>query len=203
MADDPGKHGVSLWDRFRNRAADVVAQQSAGLVRGRIAGHDVHDDAGNLIVGAGRVIDDLAIERATDAGKMPALVAAAASAQGQDIKEKLQGEYDRTPDGQERRSLADSDEYLEARGYIRYVAAVEVTDIRGAVLVPAGKVIEDEDVRRAREAGQLAALIYSAQQSGPPPLGEATYSPTAPTNMPPRVRTAVPLGETFDDEPPA
>ncbi len=200
MAQDLGKQVANLWDRFRSKALDVVAGPGAALVRGRIAARDVFDDAGSLLVGAGKEIDDIVIEKATAAGKMPEIVGAAAAAQGQDIKEKLRSGYESTPEGQERRNLADSDEYIEARRYINRIAAIEVTDIRGNVLVPAGKTIEDEDVRQAREAGQLAALIYSAQQSVPPnvtpPVAQAKSDAGY---VPPRRRTAVPLGETFEE----
>ena len=200
MAEVPGKKSESLWDRFRRKASDVVAHQSAAMIRGKVTARDVFDDAGNLLIGAGRVIDDATIEKVSDAGKLPALVAAAAEAQTQDLKDSLQGGYDRTSDGQERRNLADSEEYIEARRYIHYVAAIEVTDIRGTVLVPAGKTIEDEDVRLVREAGQLAALIYSAQQSGPPNYRDAAESAPPAANLPPRRRTAAPLSESFEDD---
>jgi hypothetical protein len=209
MADDLGKRVSSLWDRFRSKASDVVAQQSAAIVRGKISARDVYDDAGNLLVGAGKEIGDAVIERATAAGKMPALVSAVAEAGTQDLKEKLQSHYDQTPEGQDRRNLADSDEYLEARRYIKYIAALEVTDIRGNVLVPAGAEITDEDVRSVRDAGQLAALIYSAQQSGPPNLSYdpsdwqrtgGMDTPRESTAGPPSRRTAVPLAETYEEE---
>jgi hypothetical protein len=200
MADDLRKQVTGLWDRFRSKASDAVARQSAGLARGRTAARDVFDDSGNLLVGAGQVIDDDALERAAAAGKMPAVVAAAAAAQTQDIREKLQEEYERLPEGQDRRNLADSEEYLEARHYIRYVASVEVTDIRGNVLVAAGQVIQDEDVRRVRDAGQLGALIYSAQQSGPPPLDDQAYRPAEPEAGRPKSPTATLLGSPDEDE---
>lgn len=201
MADDLRRQVTGLWDRFRNKASDAVARQSAGLARGRTSARDVYDDAGSLLVGAGQVIDDEVLDRAAAAGKMPAVVAAAAVAQTQDIREKLQQEYERLPEGQDRRNLADSEEYLEARHYIRYVASVEVTDIRGNVLVSAGQVIQDEDVRRVRDAGQLGALIYSAQQSGPPPLEDPAYRPAeleTPRPMSPR---ATLLGTLDEEEP--
>src|SRR5689334_19616416 len=193
MSDDLGKQVAHLWDRFRKKASETVERQSASLVRGKNAARDVFDDAGNLIVGAGRTIDDAVIEKALGANKMPALVAAVAAAQTQDLTEMLKGEYDRTPDGQDRRHMADSDEYIEARCYIYWRAAVEVTDIRGNVLVPAGKPITDEDVRNVREAGQLAALIYSAQQSGPPPPDEQYGPRPVEEHAQPR-RHATPLG---------
>lgn len=209
MADDFGKKVSNLWGKFRSKASDVVAQQSASIVRGKIAARDVFDDAGNMLVGAGKEIDESVIERATAVGKMPALVSVVASAGTQDLREKLQSHYDQTPEGQDRRNLADSDDYIEARGYIKYIAAVEVTDIRGNVLVPAGAEIRDDDVRRVREAGQLAALIYSAQQSGPPKLnyeqsdwqrtgGTDIEREAAVTQTHPRRRTAVPLADSFE-----
>ncbi len=200
MAKDTAPLGESLWDRFRNKAAGVFGRQGASLLRGKTTAHDVLDDAGNLLVAAGRVIDDEVIAKASGAGKIPALMAAAAAAQSQDLKERLHGEYDKTPEGQDRKNLADSETYIEARRYIRCVAGIEVTDIRGNVLVPAGKVIQDEDVRHVREAGQLAALIYSAQQSGAQPTGEIDRPAPDPNGGPVRRRTAVPLGETYDEE---
>jgi len=61
---------------------------------------------------------------------MPALVAAVTTAQTQDLQERFKSGYEETPEGQGARNLADSEQYLEARKYIYYVAAVEVTDIR-------------------------------------------------------------------------
>ena len=200
MSDDLKAKLGGLWSGFRKKAADVVAQQGAGFAHGKVAASDITDDAGNVLVGAGHRIDDAAIERVNAAGKMPALVAAVTTAQTQDLQERFKAGYEETPDGQGARNLADSEQYLEARHYIRYIAAIEVTDIRGTVIVPAGKVVEDEDVRKVREAGQLAALIYSAQQSGPPPpVSDSVYDAPATNNPPPR-RTAVPLGETFEKE---
>jgi len=189
---------ANLWDRLKDKANSAIATQGAGIVRNKVAARDVFDDFGNLLVGAGRTIDDEIIDRATAAGKMPALLAAVAAAKTQDFRDHIQSEIDRTPEGQDRRSLADSEDYIEARRYINYVAAVEVTDIRGTVLVAAGSEIHDEDVRRVREAGQLAALIYSAQQS-PPPIIAHNVGPLPPRD-PSSVmrRTAVPLGESFE-----
>jgi hypothetical protein len=199
VPEDFVKQAAGFWNRLRHRASDAVARGTADLVRGRTAAHDVFDDAGNLLVGAGRVIDADVIARATSAGKLAALAAAVAAARTQDLKERLQGELDRTPEGQDRRSLADSDEYIEARRYIHYVAAVAVTDVRGNVIVAQGAAIRDEDVRQAREAGQLAALIFTAQQSGPPPVGEVGAGAPAPV-APPRQRTAVPLSGEPEEE---
>ena len=203
MSDDLKSRIGNLWSGFRKKASDVVAQQGIGLVRGRVAAKDVTDDAGNVLVGAGHRVDDAAIERVNAAGKMPALVAAVTTARTQDLQERIKAGYEDTSEGQGARNLADSEQYLEARNYIQYVAAIEVTDIRGAILVPAGKVIEDEDVRTVREAGQLAALIYSAQQSGPPlrVVDQVGFNAPSTEQTAQRRRTAVPLGETYEEEP--
>lgn len=187
----------SLWDRLRRGASDAVAQPGAALVRGKTVATDVLDSRGVLIAAAGTKVDDTVIKYALEAGAMPALLASVVTAATQDIKERVQTEFERTPEGQDRRNLANSELYIEARGYIKWVAALEVTDIRGTVLVPAGKVIEDEDVRLVREADQLAALIYSAQQSGPPPSAVTPSSEQvsrAEVIRPPVRRTATPLG---------
>jgi hypothetical protein len=201
MPEDLGKQIGHLWDRFRKKASDTMARPGVALIRGKTAARDVFDDAGNLLIGAGHIIDDDTVELASTTGKLAALVAAAAGAQTQDITERLKGAYDRTPEGQDRRNLADSEQYIEARRYIRYIAAVEITDIRGNVLIPAGKVIEDEDVRRMREEGQLAALIYSAQQSSPPPHQDTADKAPPTLNLPPRRRHATPLSEGPDEDP--
>lgn len=202
MADGFLKQIGDLWSGFRDKAADTAARQSAALVRGKTAAKDVFDDAGSLLIGAGQTVDEPAIERTLKAGRMGALVAAVVSATTQDLREHVTSGYERTQDGQEAKNFASSEEYLEARKYIRYTAAVEITDIRGHVLVPAGKIIEDEDVRAVREAGQLGALIYSAQQSGSPsPLQVETRTTASPVVSPPNRRTALPLAETFEPSP--
>jgi hypothetical protein len=103
---------------------------------------------------------------------------AVAMAQVQDLKEKAETAIDQTDEGREARNVGSVDEYVLARRYIGRIAVIDVTDIRGRIVVPAGKEIGDEDVRRAREAGQLSALIYSAQQPQPPrPVRRAAPGP--------------------------
>src|SRR3989442_1335750 len=136
MSDDLGKQIANLWSGLRKKATETVAQQEAQYVRGKVAAKPVSDDEGNLIVDAGRRIDEDVIERAQAAGKMHALLAAAVTAQAQDVREQVRKHYDSTPDGQEAQSLAPSEEYLEARRYIGRIAGVDITDIRGNVIIP-------------------------------------------------------------------
>src|SRR5579871_1902572 len=168
MAEDIRTQIGNFWKGLRKKATEAVESQEVGFVRGKVAARSVFDNAGNLIVDSGQTIDDGVIARAQEAGKLGALVSAAVTAQAQDVREKAKQIYESTPEGTEARSLATSEQYLEARRYIGWKAAMDVTDIRGTILVPAGKEIEDEDVRAVREAGQLGALIASAEQSGPP-----------------------------------
>lgn len=201
MSDDLKKQVSKFWSGLRQKATDAMAGQEVSLVRGKTAARAVLTDSGEIIVDAGHRIDDAVIERARAAGKLHTLVAAAVSSQAQDLKEKARTYYNSTPEGTEAHSMATQDSYLQARQYIRYTAAIDVTDLRGNVIVPAGKQIDDEDVRAARDANLLAALIYSAQQS-PPPGPMAASPPTAP---PPKVqapvhRTARPLTSYYDEE---
>ncbi|HLK58138.1 MAG TPA: hypothetical protein VKU00_16340 [Chthonomonadaceae bacterium] len=214
MAEDIRTQIGNFWKGLRKKATEAVESQEVGFVRGKVAARSVFDNAGNLIVDSGQTIDDGVIARAQEAGKLGALVSAAVTAQAQDVREKAKQIYESTPEGTEARSLATSEQYLEARRYIGWKAAMDVTDIRGTILVPAGKEIEDEDVRAVREAGQLGALIASAEQSGPPaaaPLA-APYMPYADVakpavsgEMPAPVpttgrRTARPLTSYYDEE---
>jgi hypothetical protein len=188
---------------LKKAAGDAVESSEIALARGKTAGKTVCSDSGEVLVEAGHVIDDEAIARAKAAGKLGALAGAAVTSQAQDIKERTRAAYHATAEGTEARSLASSDQYIEARGYIGWVAAVDVTDIRGNLIVPAGRKIDDEYVRAAREADQLASLIYSAQQS-PPPYPQAAPPPpkgtpaAAPVNT--GKRAARPLDEYYDEE---
>lgn len=169
----------SLWSGLKQKLHEAVAKQEAAIVLGKIAGKTVTDDQGAVIVEAGRVIDERAVERAQAARKLHALAAAAAAALAQDIKEKAQETYSRTEEGREAHSLNTVEDALRARAFLNRVLAMDVTDVRGNVIVPAGKILDEADIRAAREAGLLQALIYAASQSPPAP------GPTRPSAAPP------------------
>jgi hypothetical protein len=177
MADDLGGQLGRFWRGLRQKTADTVARQEAAFARGKIAGTAVLDDAGEMIVDAGHPIDDAVIERAAVAGKLRALAVSAGMAQVQDAREKARDHLAQTLDGREARALDSVDDYVAARRYVGRTAGVDVTDIRGNVIVPAGKEIKEEDVRLAREAGLLSALVYSAQQAAPVPTPPAVAEP--------------------------
>src|SRR5579884_370121 len=180
MAEEPKNSLGRLWQSMRQKTAEAVGRQAAALARGKVAGKTVTDDAGNILVDAGHVIDDAVLARAEAAGKLAEVAAAAMTAQVQDLKEQAAGQYSRTDEGREAWALGTMEAYAQARRYIGYIAGVEVTDIRGNVIVPAGKKIEDEDVRAVREADQLSALIFSAEQGGLAPPGHETPTPPVP-----------------------
>jgi hypothetical protein len=192
-----------FFSGLKRRAEETFETQEIAISRGKTAAKAVYNDAGELIVDAGHPIDDAVIERARTAGKLNALTAAAVSSQAQDFRERARNAYAATPEGTEARSMASSDQYLEARQYIGRVAAVDVTDLRGNIIVPAGMKIDDDYVRAAREAEQLGSLIYSAQQSPaphpmaapPPPKGTPILAPVTEAK-----RTARPLSEYYDEE---
>jgi hypothetical protein len=154
------------------RTSDALSKQQAALVRGKVSGKQVFDDEGTLLVDAGHIIDDSVIQHASDAGKLSQLVMAAGAARVQDFREAAQDKIDRTGGGQEARYLDSVEEYGAARGYIGKYAGVDVTDVRGNVVIPTGKKINEDDVRIAREAGLLSALVFAAQQPYTPPEPE-------------------------------
>lgn len=146
------------------RTGGALSRQQAALVRGKVAGRQVTDDHGNLLVDSGHVIDDAVIDRAAAAGKMAQLVVAAGSARMQDLKEAAQTQMGKTQGGQEARALDSVEEYAEARSYVGRYVGMDVTDVRGNVIIETGRKLSDEDVRTAREMGLLSALIFAAQQ---------------------------------------
>jgi len=199
MPDDIGAKLGRLWRGVRDKTAETVARQEATFVRGKVAATSVSDDSGNVIVEAGRLIDESIIQRAEAAGKLHALALAVGSAQVQDFKEKARESYSNTAEGREAHSVNSVEAYADARRYIGRRAGVDVTDVRRNVVVPAGKKIDEADVRLAREASLLSALIFSAQQAPPPeaekpaaPEATATqYAPSTP--QAPKRRGSLPL----------
>ncbi len=191
-----------LFKGLKQAAGDAVETSQVAMARGKTASRAVTTDSGELIVDAGHIIDDAVIAYAKQTGRLPALVAAAVASQAQDLREKARSAYDATPDGIEAKSLASSDQYIAARAYIGWIAATDVTDIRGNTIVPAGKKIDDEDVRAVRQAEQLSALIYSAQQSPPPSRPVVAPPPKGPVVVTPSQaqRTARPLSSYYDEE---
>lgn len=172
-----GQLGKFIKD-IREKAGETVARQEAAFVRGKIAGTMVQDDEGAIIVDAGHFIDEAAIARAERAGKLGALVMSAGTAQVQDLREKASDTLGNTQDGREARNLDSVDENREAMTYVGRYTGVDVTDIRGNVVVPAGKKIGAEDVHKAREAGLLSALIYSGKQGRATAPGETSSTDT-------------------------
>lgn len=198
MSDDLKQKVSGFLGKARNRATEALNKQSAALVRGRVAGQAVRDDSGELIADAGQTIDETILERAAKAGKLPALVAAVAMGQAQDLKERASELYARSADGKEQRALDSVEDYAAARRYLGHYTGMDVTDIRGNVVVPADTKIGEENIRAAREAGLLQALVFAARQGGKaartpatPATAEPGYQP--PPDLPPARRKKLPI----------
>jgi hypothetical protein len=204
MADDIGGKLGRLWRGLRDKTTETVARQEAAFVRGKVAASAVTDDAGSVIVEAGHRIDDRIIQRAEAAGKLHALALAVSSAQVQDLKEKARETYGNSMDGREAHAVNTIEDSVEARRYVGRRIGMDVTDTRGTVIVPAGKKLDEGDVRLAREANLLSALIFAAQQA--PPAEEEMAAPTAAdykpsTTQAPVRRGSLPLVKPEDHKP--
>ena len=166
MYEEPVSPLTRLWYGVRKKTADTVGRQAVGFVRGRVAGMALIDAEGHSVVEAGQIIDDEVIARAEDAEILGSLVASVIIAQAQDFTEKAAEHLGRTAAGRELWAEGTAGEYAKALNYTGYVTADDVTDIRGNVIVPADKRIDETDVQAARAAGQLSALLFSVQQGG-------------------------------------
>ncbi len=190
------------WAGIRGKASNAIEKQQAAFALGKVAGVTITDEQGVPVVEAGQQIDAAMIAVARRTGKIAALAASALQATGQDLKEKVQAQYAQTETGRESRLLESVEEFAEVHRYMGRVLTMDVTDIRGNILVPSGKVLDAEDAQRAREAGQLSALLVAAEQSVPSvqPLGSmaSAYVPI-PTVARPRTLLAGPEGEAFEN----
>jgi hypothetical protein len=190
---------TNWWQRLKLKASQAVIDREAAFVRGKIAGVTVTDRAGKVLVEPGHRIDEAIISRARRAGKMGALASAVWKAQTQDLKEKVGTQYSRTNRKREEYYLNSVEEFREARTYLRRILTMDVTDIRGNVVVASGKALDDEDIRRARDAGLLSALLVAAQQALPP-RDEAPAPTPPPYPQYSAPRPAPTLLATPDDE---
>jgi hypothetical protein len=134
-----------------------------------------------------------------------ALASAVAKGVAQDLTETTRQRLGALPENQENRSIEDLDDYLAARACIGKVVGVNVSDVRGNILIPAGTALQDEHVRLTREAGQLGALLYAVSQPfegtqsaarGPQKSEEYTPKPEAP----PASRTTLPMPPPADPD---
>ena len=192
--------GIGGWLKgLRGKASQAVADQQAGFARGKVAGVEVVDDAGNVLVAAGQRVDDALLERVRQAGKMGALAGAVVQGQTQDIRETVQTQYAKTDSAKEARLLDSVEDYREVRRYLGRILTMDVTDIRGHAVVPAGKTLDDGDIQLARDAGLLSALLVAAEQALPAPSTSDTPAPTAAYTPPPVPRPAPTLLNAPDE----
>jgi hypothetical protein len=184
---------------LRGKAAEAIEKQQAAFALGKVAGVTVTDGQGNTIVDAGQRIDEAVVAQAYQCGKVAALGASALHGQKQDIKEKVQAQYARTENGREARLLDSVEEFAEVHQYLGRATTMDVTDIRGNILVPAGKVLDAADAQLARDAGQLGALLVAARESVPAAHHPAASYAHAYTPVPRPQRPRTLLGEPGED----
>jgi hypothetical protein len=159
--------------RVQDAVATRLEREQVALIRGKVAATTIYDAEGAVVVEAGRTVDQEAADRAVAAGRLGAVVAAVARAHAQDLQEQAATLRAATPDGKECASLETAGDYAQARGLVGQVAIVDVTDIRGNVIVAAGTRLTDSHIRLARDAQLLGALRYSASLPQPPPAAES------------------------------
>lgn len=197
MAQFQSKSGGGWLAGLRNKASEAIEKQQTAFALGKVAGSTVTDDRGETIVEAGQLIDEAVLAQAAQCGKVAAVSASALQGQKQDLKEKVQSQYARTETGRESMLLDSVEDFAEVHRYLGRVTTMDVTDIRGNVLVPTGKVLEASDAQLARDAGQLGALLAVARESVPaPPPAETPAEAYVPVARPQRPRTL--LGDPDD-----
>lgn len=197
MAQYQEKSGGGWFAGLRSKAFEAIEKQQAAFALGKVAGSTVMDPRGVVIVEAGQRIDEDALARAYQCGKVASLSASALEAQKQDIKEKVQSQYARTESARESQLLESVEEFAEVHRYLGRATTMDVTDIRGNILIPTGKVLDAADAELARDAGQMGALLVVARQSVPVAHSyESLASSYTPAPTPNRPRTLLAEPET-------
>lgn len=167
-----------LLSRGTEAARNLAEREAMALVLGQVAGKTVRGPAGKVLVEAGHRITEETAEEARRVGRLHALVSSVAAAGVQDLQERLEQIRRGTAEGREDAALNAVDDYVEARRCVGRVAVVDITDIRGNVVIEAGTRVREEHVLRARDHGLLRALVHSASLPQPAPRGEAEYRPS-------------------------
>ncbi len=158
-----------FWDRVKDWWADVTKsadEKEAEYALGKIAGADVVDDQGNIIVREGEEITEREVVRARVSGKMHQLALAAG--------------WGVTRRGYERAAgrISEAAQEQEAKFVLGKKADRTVRDDQGNVIVWKDEEIDQEVIDRAREAGKLGALTSAVTVAGAKGafgrIGEAT-----------------------------
>ncbi|TDE85740.1 PRC-barrel domain-containing protein [Deinococcus sp. S9] len=170
--------GQSLSEAYQNVASNVkegygniaeaTKERQKEYVVGKTAGSDVTLDDGTVLVHKGDVITEMQAEQAEQAGKLPALTAAAtggalSEAYGT-VRERVQSGYENI-----------QKETLAGRTATSDVTAELASGVQ-EVIVHRGEVITPFHIERAEEAGQLGALMAAADAAA---VADATAAASA------------------------
>lgn len=131
---------------------EFYEQREIEYSRGKLAGHDVLDDEGNVIVTEGEIITDDIIEEAKKKGKLHELMLSAVAA------EVALG----PPEIQPGMNL---EEQMEA--FVRgKIVGRDVFDWQGNLIAKAGSEVTDELVNMAANKGLLQELVLAVGAPG-------------------------------------
>lgn len=160
---------------------EELEQREMNYVRGKTAGNDVIGPNGEKLVSRGETITDDAIDRARGMGLLHALMLSAVSAVigvgGDEARRRLLEFHDIT-------------ENHEAELVSNQIAACDVTDPSGNILVHAGDTVTDDIIDVARREGILQDLVLAVAAPGihmgegvthrQRPASEMGYNPFSP-----------------------
>ncbi len=131
------------YEEARIRVSEYTREQEIKLAKGRVAGQNVRDNEGNLILSRGQVIDDEVINKAIAADKMHQVAMAAGvgtAAAGYGAARE--------------RAYGITGEQLKGQRVPR-----DIVDNEGNVIVSRGTEITDEILAKVRDAGVMGRLV--------------------------------------------
>lgn len=152
----------------RDRVSTATTEQQRSFVLGKTVRSDVTSDSGEVLVPAGKTVDESDVSRAESAGKLNALFLAAGGGAASGLLDTVKGKTSELTDRASSATAQQRDQQLDSA--IGKTAGRDVYADDGTAVALQGTVVDYATVERARAYGkenQLLAAVGagSAQQS--------------------------------------
>ncbi|MDQ3856201.1 MAG: PRC-barrel domain-containing protein [Chloroflexota bacterium] len=147
----------------KDKVATATADQQRSFVVGKTVNSDVTSDSGDVLVPAGKVVDETDVERAESEGKLNALFMAAGGAQASGVLGTVRDKVSQVGSQVASGTTAQRDQQLQ--NSVGKTAGRDVYADDGTVVALQGTVIDPSTVERARAYGkenQLLAAVGAA-----------------------------------------
>ncbi len=142
------------YEALNRTATDQIGRAEEELLIGNIAGQDVSDKEGNIIISEGNRIEYDSLQRARQAGVVGDLMVAAGISGAGSWWEAVRGSITTYRERGEHASAAAS----QRRFLVGRISDTELRDKKGAIIIREGEVITPLMVEKAKDENKLADI---------------------------------------------